>query len=147
MLIWCLYVASVNRINWKKHKQKEQREYCQKDPSTPALYHYLCSQSCLLTSWPTRGWCSPQRRLCDGICLVCSCISITNPQWHSASQTSSPKVSERSRASALDDESCVSMVLGADLVAVATAVVHCMHNRRIIYYLVFDYADPIIPLN
>lgn len=72
-------------------------------------------QSCLLPVCSTRGWCSPQRRLCDGVCLVCSCIIITNPQSRSTSQTSSPKVSERSRA--IVDESCVSMVLGAVLAA------------------------------
>lgn len=69
---------------------------------------------------------------CDGVCLVCSCINITNPQSHSTSQTSSPKVSERSRASAIDDESCVSMVLWADLAAAATvAAAHtvCTSDR------------------
>lgn len=38
--------------------------------------------------------------------LVCCCISIINPQSHCESQTSSAKVSERSRASAISDDSC-----------------------------------------
>lgn len=45
-------------------------------------------------------------KLCNSMCLVCCCISIINPQSHSASQTSPPKVSERSWASAADDDSC-----------------------------------------
>lgn len=45
-------------------------------------------------------------KLCNGVCLVCCCISIINPQPHSESQTSSAKVSERSSASAINDGSC-----------------------------------------
>lgn len=45
-------------------------------------------------------------KLCNSVCLVCCCISIINPESHSASQTSSPRVSERSWASAVDDDSC-----------------------------------------
>lgn len=59
----------------------------------------------------------------EGVCLGCSCIIITNPKACSTSQTSSPKASERSRASAINDESCVSMVLGGDL---AAACSHCV---------------------
>lgn len=45
-------------------------------------------------------------KLCNSVCLVCCCISTIKPQSHSASQTSSAKVSERSRASAISDDSC-----------------------------------------
>lgn len=54
---------------------------------------------------------------------------ITNPQSHSASQISSPKVGEGSRACGVDDESCVSMVLRAGLAA-AAAFTLCTMERR-----------------
>lgn len=55
---------------------------------------------------------------------------------------SSPKLSERSRASAIDDESCVSMLLWEVL---AAACVHCMYNGENAYHLQSDHIELITP--
>lgn len=138
--------------NKESVKQKECREWPPFNSSVPVqcVYGALLVQKTSLIffgpafylSGPLEGDALLKEDLYDGVCLVCSCIIITNPQSRSTSQTSSPKVSERSRASAIDDESCVSMLLGAVL---AAAYLHCRYNGGNAYHRVSDHTELIIP--
>lgn len=73
-----------------------------------------------------------QSKLCNSMCLVCCCISIINPQSHSASQTSPPKVSERSWASAGDDGSCFCVARSrfSRRSSSSSIISHCMCNTQ-----------------
>lgn len=136
-----LYEFSQQTVLKKKKSNKKniKTKYC-----LEWSFQWCICQALSSTSWiffspafylsgPLEGDAILKEDVCDGVCLVCSCISITNPQSHSTSQTSSPKVSERSRASAIADESCVSMVLWADLAAAAAAAhTVCTSDRTFI---------------